>query len=66
MTLQEKIYHTDKIADAIQKSKETYNFYDYRWYHVALPLPQKAGTMTQQRTYAISKAMDLIVQAVKD
>ena len=69
MTLQDKIHHTNEIANAIQRRQEYYTLYTFdigfkpdRWKkrHVELPTPQVAGTMTQQRSYAVGKAMDII------
>ena len=64
MTLQDKIHHTEQIANAIQRHEQTYHLH---WIngtkkYLALPTPQVAGTMTQQRTYAMGKAMDIIEQ----
>ena len=59
MTLQDKIHHTEKIADAIQREDKTYQVTPVHLIE-NLPTPQKCGTMTQQRTYAIDKAMDII------
>ncbi len=59
MTLQDKIHHTEKIANAIQREDKTYQITPVCLIE-NLPTPQKFGTMTQQRTYAIDKAMDII------
>ena len=71
MTLQDKIHHTEKIADAIQRRDKYYDIVDTpittfsRVRHISLPTPQKCGTMTQQRTYATGKAMEIIEQIVR-
>jgi len=57
MTLQQKIHHTKLIADAIQRGATTYT---YDKASLSLPTPQRCGTMTQQRTYAMGKAMDIV------
>ena len=66
MTLQDKIHHTKEIANAIQRRADFYTIHDFDGYtpsrHIELPTPQVAGTMTQQRTYAMMKAMDIIEQ----
>ena len=61
MTLQQKIYHTKEIANAIQRRDEFYIMYgDDKVKHITLPTPQVAGTMTQQRSYATSKAQEIL------
>jgi hypothetical protein len=60
MTLQDKIYHTEQIANAIQRREEYYTIVGTQVRHIELPTPQVAGTMTQQRSYAVGKAMDII------
>ena len=74
MTLQDKIYHTEQIADAIQRREDFYSLeilmgenhplgyspQTSELRHIELPTPQVAGTMTQQRSYAMDKAMDII------
>ena len=67
MNLQFKIHHTNEIANAIQRHEQTYRL---PWIngskkYLALPTPQVAGTMTQQRTYAMGKAMELIETITK-
>ena len=57
MTLQQKIYHSNLIADAIQRGATTYTYDEAS---LSLPTPQRCGTMTQQRTYAMGKAMDIV------
>ena len=79
MNLQDKIYHTNEIANAIQRREEYYTLeilmgenhplgyspQTSELRHIELPTPQVAGTMTQQRTYAMGKAMDLIETIAK-
>ena len=71
MTLQDKIQHTTAIADAIQRREDFYtletrtkgsrvSLSSVEVRHIELPTPQTAGTMVQQRSYATSKAMDII------
>ena len=66
MTLQYKIYHTNEIANAIQRREEFYDIVETpittfsKVRHIELPTPQVAGTTTQQRSYAMDKAMDII------
>ena len=61
MTLQDKIYHTEQIADAIQRRDEYYTLYPSgKVARLALPTPQVAGTMVQRRSYAMGKAMDIL------
>jgi len=63
MTLQDKIYHTNEIANAIQRRDDFYTLSGAKNIkHFNLPTPQVAGTMTQQRSYAIGKAMDILTQ----
>jgi hypothetical protein len=62
MTLQDKIHHTNEIANAIQRREDFYTLKTDKIRHVELPTPQVAGTMTQQRTYAMGKAMDIVEQ----
>ena len=57
MTLQEKLHHQRQMANSIQRKEE---FYTIEQTHIMLPNPQTSGTMTQQRTYAMDKAMDII------
>tara|TARA_R100001126_G_scaffold101878_2_gene83847 strand:- start:27 stop:200 length:174 start_codon:yes stop_codon:yes gene_type:complete len=54
MTLQEKLYHQRQIANAIQRGEKMYLD------QVPLPTPQTCGTITQQRTYAMDKAMQIV------
>ena len=62
MTLQDKIYHTNEMANAIQRREDFYTLKTDKIRHIELPTPQVAGTMMQQRTYAMGKAMDIIEQ----
>ncbi len=57
MTLQEKLHHQKQMANAIQRQDE---FYTIEQTHIMLPTPQTSGTMTQQRTYAMDKAMEIL------
>ena len=65
MTLQEKIYHTNAVADAIMRGDKGYsievleNNKTFSTF-VYLPSPQLAGTGMQQRTYAMTKVMDIV------
>tara|TARA_R100001015_G_C4604480_1_gene159483 strand:- start:140 stop:349 length:210 start_codon:yes stop_codon:yes gene_type:complete len=65
MTLQERIYHTNAMADAIMRGEDNYKidrlddegaFTTF----VNLPSPQLEGTGMQKRTYAMTKAMDIV------
>jgi flagellar biosynthesis/type III secretory pathway chaperone len=62
MTLEQKIHHTKQIANAIQNREDYYTLETEvdKIRHIELPTPQVAGTMMQQRTYAMGKAMELI------
>ena len=57
MTLQEKLHHQRQMANAIQRQEE---FYTIEQTHIMLPTPQTSGTMTQQRAYAMDKAMEIL------
>ena len=57
MTLQDKIHHANEIANAIQRGAITCTYDNAS---IQLPTPQRAGTMTQQRSYAMGKAMDIL------
>ena len=59
MTLQQKIYHSNLIADAIQRHEDEYSTWELSK-TIKLPTPQVCGTMTQQRCYAMSVAIGLI------
>ena len=62
MTLQQKIHHTNQIADAIQGHVTTYRLDDGESYptHILLPTPQVCGTLTQQRSYATDRAKEIL------
>jgi uroporphyrinogen-III decarboxylase len=59
MTLQDKIEHTNAIADAIQRQEKFYIISRGCMIN-PLPTPQVAGTMVQRRSYAMGKAMDIL------
>ena len=59
MTLQEKLHHQRQMANAIQRQEE---FYTIEQTHIMLPTPQTSGTMTQQRAYAMDKAMEILTE----
>ena len=59
MTLQQKLHHSNQIANAIQRHEDEYATWELSK-AIKLPTPQVCGTMTQQRTYAMDKAMNLI------
>ena len=59
MTTQEKLYHQRQIANAIQRGDKTYQITSTNLLE-NLPTPQTCGTMTQQRTYAMDKAMQIV------
>ena len=65
MTLQEKLFHQKQMANAIQRREEYYTIVGTEVRHIELPTPQVAGTMTQQRTYATGKAMEIIEQITR-
>ena len=58
MTLQQKLYHQRQIANAIQRGATTYTIDNAS---ILLPTPQVCGTMTQQRTYAMDKAFEILI-----
>jgi len=68
MTLEETNHHTKLIADAIQRHDKYYTLdvkNDNTWINtdaisLELPTPQTCGTMTQQRSYATSKAQEIL------
>ena len=64
MTLDDKIYHANEIANAIQRHESEYATWGLRT-AINLPTPQVCGTMTQQRSYAMGKAMTLIEEYSK-
>ena len=65
MNLQDKIHHTNEMADAIQKGEAFYTMETSQIMHILLPNPQVAGTMVQRRSYAMDKAMNLIESITK-
>ena len=66
MTLEETNNHTSEMANAIQRHQEFYTLkVGDKAYSIMLPTPQVAGTMTQQRTYAMDKAQEILNQFAK-
>ena len=65
MNLQDKIHHTNEMANAIQKGEAFYTMETSQIMHILLPNPQVAGTMVQRRSYAMDKAMNLIETITK-
>jgi len=61
MTLQQTIHHTHEIANAIQRHESEYSTWELSK-AIKLPTPQTAGTMTQQRSYAVDKAQELLTE----
>jgi len=59
MTLQQKIHHTELIADAIQREDKTYQVTPVHLIE-NLPSPQRCGTSIQQRSYATDKAKEIL------
>ena len=59
MTTQEKLHHQRQIANAIQRGDKTYQITPTNLLE-SLPTPQVCGTITQQRTYAMDKAMQIV------
>jgi hypothetical protein len=62
MTLQEENDNVELIANAIQRGEKYGSVITTERgdIGVVLPTPQKAGTMTQQRCYAVDKARELV------
>ena len=60
MNLEQKLEHTNRIADAIQGGQKEYKFSSTRPYVISLPNPQVAGTMRQRRSYALDKAQSVV------
>jgi len=60
MTTQERIHHQRQIANAIQRGDNTYQITPVCLLE-NLPTPQTCGTMTQQRTYAMDKAFEILM-----
>ncbi len=57
----EKIKVTNQIADAIQRGSDSMGYIsEAGTFKFTLPSPQVAGTMTQQRTYALSRAIEIM------
>ena len=55
-----------EMANAIQRAQEFYTMtIGDMSYSIMLPGPQTCGTMTQQRTYAIDKAQQILNQIAK-
>jgi len=65
MNLQDKIHHANEMANAIQRREAFYTLETGQTMHILLPNPQTAGTMVQQRSYAMDKAMNLIETITK-
>ena len=65
MTLQQKIHHSNQIANAIQRHEDEYATLELR-HAISLPTPPTCGTMSQQRSYAMGKAMDLVDKYEKE
>ena len=64
--MKDKFYYTNEIANAIQRRELFYTMQDaIPKEHIKLPTPQTCGTMTQQRSYAMGKAMTLIEEYSK-
>ena len=69
MTHEQTLRHPEQIANAIQRRDKHYTLDVSEaegWLvdeiHIKLPAPQTAGTMTQQRSYAMDKAQELLTQ----
>ena len=60
MNTQEKLHHQKQMADAIQRGDKTYQLTPTNLLE-SLPTPQVCGTMTQQRTYAMDKAFEILI-----
>ena len=61
MHLDLMLLHQSAIANAIQRNDEFYTLtIGETTSHLMLPTPQTCGTMTQQRTYAMDKAQQLL------
>ena len=59
--MKDKFYYTNEIANAIQRRELFYTMQDaIPKEHIKLPTPQTCGTMTQQRSYAMDKAMSIL------
>ena len=60
MTTQERLHHQRQIANAIQRGDKAYQLTPTNLLE-RLPTPQICGTMTQQRTYAMDKAYEILI-----
>ena len=60
MTTKERLHHQRQIANAIQRGEKTYQITPVCLLE-NLPTPQVCGTMTQQRTYAMDKAFEILI-----
>jgi len=70
MNLSERNTHVKEMANAIQRREDYYTMKSDKGTHrevrhIDLPTPQTCGTMTQQRTYAMDKAQEILNQFVK-
>ena len=66
MNLSDRNRHVEAMANAIQRNDEFYTLTrGETTSHLMLPTPQTCGTMTQQRTYAIDKAQQILNQFAK-
>lgn len=66
MTHQEKIKLTNDIAQAIMMGSVTMgHICKEGCFKFTLPKPQVAGTIEQQKTYAMIQAIDMVVQYKK-
>ncbi len=70
MNLSDLNNHTEQMANAIQRGEDYYTMESDKGTHIEvrhidLPTPQTCGTMTQQRSYATSKAQEILNQFVK-
>ena len=60
MTTQERLHHQRQIANAIQRGDKTYQITPTNLLE-SLPTSQVCGTMTQQRTYAMDRAFEILI-----
>jgi len=59
--MKDKFYYTNEIANAIQRRQLFYTIQDaIPTTLIKLPTPQTCGTMTQQRSYAMDKAIRIL------
>jgi|TARA_R110000787_G_scaffold36057_2_gene92237 hypothetical protein len=64
MTLQEENKNTELLANAIQRGEDYGSVKSANTERsFVLPTPQRAGTMTQQRCYAVDKAREIVESA---